>query len=493
MRARLHGFPLPDGWAGRADAALGDGIEAAVRAKHRRRLGRLGWEHALAPASTGVFASGEPPPRPGCSLEVLIDGAAALPEIARALSGATEYVHIAGWHLAPAFELTPGRSEGVIGVLLAELAERIDVRVLVWAGAPVPVFHPTRAEVAEALRDLTRGTRIQAHGDPREHPFHCHHEKTVVIDGRLAFVGGIDLTDSAGDRFDVRGHQARRRLGWHDVATRLRGPAVADVADHFRMRWHELTGELLGQTPVPEPAGESTVQVVRTIPEGNYRGIPHGDFRILESYVRALRGARELIYIENQFLWSPELVSIIAEKLQNPPTPDFRVVLLLPVKANNGAEDTRGQVRVLIDADAGAGRFLAATVRALGPGRRADPVYVHAKVAVIDDRWLIVGSANLNSHSLFNDTEMCVVSDDAHLARDTRTRLWAEHLDLVQAEVRDASATQLVDERWRPIAREQLERSRTDAPPTHRLLELPGASGRSARLLGPLAGLLDDG
>jgi phosphatidylserine/phosphatidylglycerophosphate/cardiolipin synthase-like enzyme len=64
----------------------------------------------------------------------------------------------------------------------------------------------------------------------------------VAIDGELAFVGGIDMTDDAGDRFDTQEHQARRELGWDDVATRLPGPAVADVAEHFRMRWRELTG-----------------------------------------------------------------------------------------------------------------------------------------------------------------------------------------------------------------------------------------------------------
>ena len=139
-------------------------------------------------------------------------------------------------------------------------------------------------------------------------------------------------------------------------------------------------------------------------------------------------------------------------------------------------------------------RFLAATIRALSPSLdRADPVYVHAKVAVVDDRWLIVGSANLNAHSLFNDTEMCVVTDDAALARDTRVRLWAEHLEMDEAEVRDAEPAALVDERWHPIADEQLERVRAELPPTHRLLELPGASRRAARLLGPLNGLFTDG
>ncbi|HXD63335.1 MAG TPA: phospholipase D family protein [Solirubrobacteraceae bacterium] len=482
---------------GRLDELLGDGLEAAVAFKHRRRLTKLGWARVFAPSSPGVFAHGDPPPREGCELEVLIDGANALPEIADAIAAAKQFVHITGWHLEPAFELVRGRPHGAIGVLLAEMAEHVDVRVLVWSGAPVPLFHPTRSEVSEALENLTRHTRIQAKGDPKEHPFHCHHEKTVVIDGQVAFVGGIDMTNSAGDRYDVQAHHARRSIGWHDVGTRLRGPAVADVNDHFRTRWLELTGEQLPALPAPEPAGDSTVQVVRTVEEDMYDAIPRGDFRIFESYARALHSARELIYLENQFLWSPELVSIIADKLRHPPTPQFRVVVLLPAKANNGAEDTRGQVSRLIDADArgdGAKRFLAATIRALSPTQdRADPVYVHAKVAVIDDRWLIVGSANLNAHSLFNDTEMCVVTDDAALARDTRVRLWAEHLELDEADVRAAEPGTLVDERWHPIADEQLERQRADLPATHRLLELPGASRRSARLLGPLNGLFADG
>jgi phosphatidylserine/phosphatidylglycerophosphate/cardiolipin synthase-like enzyme len=482
---------------GRFDQMLGHGVEAAVTLKHRRRLAKLGWARVFAPSTPGVFAGGDPPPRPGCQLEVLIDGANALPEIAEAIAGAKRFVHITGWHLEPAFELVRGRTHGALGVLLAEMAQQVDVRVLVWSGAPLPLFHPTRSEVTELLQNLTKHTRIQARGDPKEHPFHCHHEKTVVVDGEVAFVGGIDMTSSGGDRYDVQAHHARRSTGWHDVATRVRGPAVADVNDHFRTRWRELTDEQLPALPAPEPAGDTTIQVVRTVEEDMYDAVPHGDFRIFESYARALHSARELIYLENQFLWAPELVSIIADKLKDPPTPQFRVVVLLPGRANNGAEDTRGQVGRLIAADdAGDGtkRFLAATIRALSPSHdRADPVYVHAKVAVIDDRWLIVGSANLNAHSLFNDTEMCVVTDDAALARDTRVRLWAEHLELDEAEVRDAQPTTLVDERWHPIADEQLERVRADLPATHRLLELPGASRRSARLLGPLNGLFTDG
>ena len=474
------------------DRLVGDRVEAAVRAKHAWRLRRLGWTHVLTPPDDGLWATGEPAPRERCSLDVLVDGAAAFPAIAEAIANARDHVHVTGWHVAPYFELMRGARPAVLGELLAEAAERIDVRVLVWAGAPVPAFHPTRKEVREGVEKLTRGTRIRCEPDPREHPFHCHHEKTVIIDGEVAFVGGIDMTDYAGDRFDTSDHPARRRLGWHDVGTRVRGPAVLDVHDHFALRWRELSGEQLERPPAPAPAGESTVQVVRTIAENMYEAIPRGEFRVLESYVRAIRSAQRLVYLENQFLWSPEVVDLLADKLRRPPCDEFRVVIVLPARANNGHDDTMGQLGVLVGADDNAGRLLAATIRSR-TGHRDDRLYVHAKVGIVDDRWLTVGSANLNAHSLLNDTEMNVVTDDAGLARATRLRLWSEHLEVDVDAIAGDEPHVTVDQRWRPIAFEQLERRVAGEPPTHRLLALPGVSRRSRRLLGPLIGLVDDG
>src|SRR5262249_31331282 len=154
----------------------------------------------------------------------------------------------------------------------------------------------------------------------------------------------------AGDRFDTNAHPARADVGWHDVAARIEGPAVADVAEHFRMRWHEVTGDELAPVATPTPAGDVELQVVRTVPERVYRAHPRGDFRILESYLRAFAAAERLIYIENQFLWSPEIEAVLQRKVSNPPHPDFRLVLLLPSKPNNGADDTRGVLGHLIEA-----------------------------------------------------------------------------------------------------------------------------------------------
>src|SRR5438309_1779154 len=91
--------------------------------------------------------------------------------------------------------------------------------------------------------------------DAHERPMHCHHEKLVIVDGELAFVGGIDLTTLQGDRFDRSDHPARGAHGWHDATALLRGPAVADVADHFALRWREVTGETIPATAPPPGAG----------------------------------------------------------------------------------------------------------------------------------------------------------------------------------------------------------------------------------------------
>jgi phosphatidylserine/phosphatidylglycerophosphate/cardiolipin synthase-like enzyme len=363
--------------------------------------------------------------------------------------------------------------------------------VLVWAGAPLPLFEPSRREVRTMREQLVANTKIACALDRKERPMHCHHEKTIVIDDRIAFVGGIDLTAKGGDRFDSTEHIARASVGWHDASARIEGPAVQDVADHFRLRWRGVTGELLPSPPAAERAGDVELQIVRTVPERIYAGLPRGDFGILESYLRALRGAERLIYLENQFLWSPEIAAVLGDKLRNPPQPDFRMLLVLPAKPNSGADDTRGVLGELIEADGDAGRLLACTLYARS-GIRADPIYVHAKIGIVDDRWLTIGSANLNEHSLFNDTEMNLVTHDSRLATDTRLRLWSEHLELPAGEI-PADTTSAIDELWQPISKEQLERRDAGQPLTHRLVRLPNVSRRSSRVAGPVSGLLVDG
>jgi phosphatidylserine/phosphatidylglycerophosphate/cardiolipin synthase-like enzyme len=469
--------------------ALGERLDKAVRDLHRDELRRAGWEHAL-DASTASFVRGGLDPRPGNALEVLVDGGEALPRIAEELARARSHVHVTGWFISPELQLTREEEPVVVRNLLAELADKIDVRVLLWQGAPVPAFRPSRGDVRNAVDNLVRHTRIRSAVDGCTGLTHCHHEKTIVIDDRVAFVGGIDLTLDGGDPFDTSTHRARGGIGWHDATARIEGPAVADVAEHFRLRWRGAGNEELPRSQVVEPAGDLELQVTRTLPAKTYRAARRGDYSIVASYIGALRSAERLVYLESQFLWSPEIAEVLIDKLRDPPSDDFRVVVLLPARANDGADVSRGQIAALIHADDGAERFLACTVYARA-GKLRDVVYVHAKIGIVDDAWFTLGSANLNAHSLFHDTEMNVLCLDPSVARETRLRLWAEHLEATPDEVA-GDPTMLVDERWRPIAEEQLDRFERGEPLTHRLVMLPGVSRRRRRVLGPMQSRLFD-
>jgi phosphatidylserine/phosphatidylglycerophosphate/cardiolipin synthase-like enzyme len=471
------------------DRKIGDGLEAAIDRHHRRRLEKLGWRRALKPPP-GIWVEGPPPHRAGNSIDVLIDGEEAFPAIADAIRNATSHVHYAGWYMTPDFDLMRNEQRLELRALLEETAERVPVRVLMWAGAPLPWRYPTtRMDVRAQAAALCRSSRVHWSADPKERPLHCHHEKIIVVDDRIAFVGGIEPTICGGDRFDGNHHRMRGERGWHDVGTRLRGPIVADVAQHFRLRWQEVSRERIPSPEQPDAVGDLEAQIIRTVPEKIYESLPNGDFGIMEAYMRGLRSARHLIYLENQFLWSHHIVQVLADKLRHPPSDDFRMILLLPSRPTTGMDDTLGQLGILVDADVDE-RLLACTLWSHS-GSRSEQIYVHAKVGIVDDDWLTIGSANLNNHSLFNDSEVNVVTRAPELARSTRLRLWSEHLELPIADI-EGDPAMVFEDKWKSTAKRQLELRESGRPITHRLVELPNVSRRSKRLVGPVQSLFVD-
>jgi len=474
----------------RVDRALGDGLEWTLRRHHRRRLAKIGWGGAFEPGD-GPWVAGQTPARAGNALDVHIDGEEAFKAIREAVHSARSFVHLAGWHMEHDFKLNEETGE-TLEDLLIEAGTRVDVRILLWGGAPLPPpFRPRRAEAKGLAARFAHHAGVELAIDSKERLLHCHHEKIMVVDGDLAFVGGFDFTTLGASRLDSCRHPPREPMGWHDAAFEIRGPLVADVAQHFALRWHGVTGKSLGETPTPSAAGEVVAQLVRTVPEQIYEAWPEGDFTLLATYIRALRDARRFIYLENQFLWSSEIVRILADKLARPPSDNFRLLVLLPSKPTTGKDDTLGQLALLAEADGDGGRFLACTLYGRD-GNDSSPVYIHAKVGIVDDEWLTIGSGNLNNHSLFNDSEVNVVTSDPELALDTRLRLWSEHLELPRDQV-DGDPAEVMDNLWQPIALDQLHRREAGQPMTRRVSRLPHVSKRSKRLLGPLQTFLVDG
>jgi len=434
--------------------------------RHRRALRRGRVDAAQRDRARAAWWGGDPrwfaggtPPRAHNRVLPLIDGERFFAALHADLLAAQHYVYVAGWCFTPELPLRRGSAtlleETRLVTILAEIAERLPVRLLVWSGSAL-LFQPTTT-VARAAQ----GTMLRAPGDlrylldRRAHHTHTHHQKAIVIDGQIAYVGGMDLTSFQGDRWDTPAHPLRVGPNWHDVQLRLQGEVVADVEANFRQRWGAVAaGEALPQRrPAFEPSWQTPAQIVRTIPRHTYPFAPRGEFGIHHAYLRALRGARRLIYLENQYLWSPQVMDALLALLAAPPDPAFRIVLVLPAQAEDGKFDNDQHVARLRDADAGRGLIGVYCPYAcgIGPEQRAftyRPIYVHAKVAIIDDTWCTVGSANLNERGLITDTELNAVVRDADVARTMRLELWSEHLGLSAEELAGGDSTTLIDELW---------------------------------------------
>jgi phosphatidylserine/phosphatidylglycerophosphate/cardiolipin synthase-like enzyme len=207
----------------------------------------------------------------------------------------------------------------------------------------------------------------------------------------------------------------------------------------------------------PQPCGTHAVQVLRTYARrhGGYPFAPDGERSVARGFRKAIQRARRLIYIEDQFVWSREIAKVFAAALQA--SPSLHLIVVLPRYFDQGSTLTlrpnqvgREQaVRVL--KDAAGDRVAIYDIENLA----GVPVYVHAKISVIDDVWASVGSDNFNRRSWSHDSEIaCAVIDDEpdgrqpldpaglgdgarKFARDLRLQLWREHLGRAEGDDRD--------------------------------------------------------
>lgn len=394
------------------------------------------------------------------------------------LLAARDRVTIAGWALTPLMAVSrPVAEVGTIfAELLCEVSLRADVYILLWAGAPA-LFEPNTHMAEQARRTLLDvAPRVRCELDRRAKFSHDHHQKAVTVDGRVAYLGGMDISTFQGDRWDTRDHPIRFGPGWHDVQVRLQGDSVDDVEVNFCQRWNACTGDKMKPLPsVCDPGWDVSAQVVRTVPKGFYPEFaPRGEYGIRHALLNAIKSARRFIYLENQYLWAPEIYESLCEAMDRHRGSNFRVVVVLPARAYSGRYDNDRHVRMLRDADPDGRMFEAYSLYAGGPaqgtsGYRYLPIYVHAKVAVIDDEWLLIGSANLNRRGLATDTEIAVQVVSSDVAGSLRVDLWSEHLGIDPEAIRHARPADVIDGVWRFQANrlEQAMKESRPTPPIH--------------------------
>ncbi len=244
------------------------------------------------------------------------------------------------------------------------------------------------------------------------------HIKMAVVDGLQAFVVGSTMKQGYfnDEEHLIRDARHGGRMLIHDASVSLRGPAVRDVDQTFTTLWNagETDVQVLpAPRPDPRPGGAG-VQVLRTLPgemfitatpDDDTENLPHGETGILEAYQRAIMKAEEFIYIEDQYFASPEIATAI--KLRMAEKPDLEVILVLNVKPDIPGYSKK-QAALIEDLRVALGErrnrlgvfTIWSTDAEKGERFETAPIYVHAKVAVIDDKWATVGTANKDGASL---------------------------------------------------------------------------------------------
>lgn len=412
----------------------------------------------------------------GNHVRPLVHGATYFAELAERIpaTGPGDLIYFTDWRGDPDQQLTDDPASGIEDLLSAADERGVDVRGLVWRS------HWDKLSFS-ATENRHLGEQLQAHGaevllDMRVRTGGSHHQKLFVIrygaapERDIAYVGGIDLCHSRRD--DARHHgdpQAQSmaaaygpRPPWHDVQAAISGPAVHDVETVFRERWLDPTplsrnpvsrlrdrltrldtspDRLPDQAPppAPVPGGTHVVQLLRTYPNLRHgRDYPFargGERSVARGYSKALARSDELVYLEDQYLWSVDVVRAFVDNLER--SPRLRVVAVLPQLPDQAATLSKipqqlGRLKALrLLQQAGGDR-----VAVYGLENHAGtPVYVHAKVCVMDDCWATIGSDNFNRRSWTHDSELSAVvvdqngGDHSAYARRVRLTLAAEHLD----------------------------------------------------------------
>jgi len=394
----------------------------------------------------------------------LIDGAAYFRAVREAMRAARHSILILSWDIDSRTMLVPegandGYPEPLGDFLNAVVAERPDLRacVLSWDFALLYAFEREWLPVVKL--DWRTHPRLAFRLDARHPVAASHHQKVVVVDDAVAFVGGFDLTqhrwDHSAHRVDepLRHDPDGKRYGpFHDVQALVDGDAARALGELVRTRWRRAGG---AEPPPLAPADSAhdpwpsscaahltdvAVAISRTEPA--YAGEP-GVAELRQLHVDAIAAARRSIFLENQYFTSNVIADALARRLADPAGPE---VVLVSHRTECGwlEESTMGVLRArlhrrLIAADPHR-RFRAYCPEL--PGLAGDAcLNVHSKVMIVDDDLLTIGSCNLSNRSLGFDTECNLALESRGDARvraqiaGLRDRLLGEHLDVAPERV----------------------------------------------------------
>ncbi|HEU4538399.1 MAG TPA: cardiolipin synthase [Polyangiaceae bacterium] len=333
-----------------------------------------------------IFAVDRSTATAGNDVLLLPEGPQAFEALERAIGEAKHHVH------ALFYIFRPDETGRALLALLAERARAgVEVRLLVDAVGSFEL----RPSDTRALRDAGGKVAEFLPVSVLAKPFSVNfrnHRKVVVVDGRVAFTGGMNVGD------EYRGRRTAQGGPWRDLLLRLRGPAALRLQEIFVDDWNYATDEGCFDPvyfPPPERPGRVVVQVVSSGPDSSHEAIYH-------SFFSAITGARQRVWLTTPY-FIPDVAIFVA--LVTAALRGVDVRLLLP-----GSSD---HPLVLYAGQSYYEELLAAGVRVFEFNRG----FLHAKTMVVDHAWTALGSANMDMRSFRLNWEANVVAYDADLAR----------------------------------------------------------------------------
>ncbi|PZR07157.1 MAG: phospholipase [Archangium gephyra] len=407
------------------------------------------------------------------AMGVLIDGSNYYRELYRAMVRAEHSLVMSGWQFDTGVALLRGKDAAGAKTpvdflhLLKHLIETrpsLRVWILAWD------FHPLLAMEREWLQKLVFDwnipDRLTFVYDSNHAPRGAHHQKFVTVDGELTFVGGMDVCE---DRWDEPSHLMNNPLRlsrgephkpFHDVHCVMRGTEfAAAINELFIGRWDRAKGEPFDpdllkpfgtfstyefENALPVPA--KTVSIERTDPHRLPDNKDKPCMEILEMLVSGIESAEKLIYIETQYFSSHAIAEALERRMRDVNRPKLNIVLILNPEGESWREVlamglSQAQLidrlrNVAKETQQNLGFYV--TVPHCEPGEEPTrTTYIHSKVMVVDDRWLNIGSANLNNRGMGVDTELNVTvqGDEPELRaaiERVRVTLLAEHMGTEQ-------------------------------------------------------------
>lgn len=394
---------------------------------------------------------------------VLIDGENYFRAVRKSLAQAKQRIMLLGWDFDERVEMhdTAEQLEGPLKIgtyfdWLLKNNRDLDIYVLRWDTGALKSFFRVNG-----LMTLIRWyfhPRVHFKLDSHHPVGAAHHQKVIVIDEDTAFCSGIDVTNN---RWDTRAHDdsQNHRLQpdgndagpWHDAAMVVQGDVARALAEYAVQHWRAAGGKpTKAITAIADcwPADldpdftDCPIAIARTLPKmDNQQGV----HEIENLYLDLIAAAKNIIYAESQYFASARIAAAIVARLSEPDGPE--VVIVNPQSAEGWLESeimdsTRARLFEAIKAKDKYDRF-----RMFHPFNAAGTaIYVHAKILIVDDQYIRIGSSNFNNRSLGFDSE-CDVAIDASEVHDdkvpsqiasVRNDLLAEHLGVDESDVRSS-------------------------------------------------------